>query len=84
MNYRERMRKAIGCPQFGYGAYGEWGALNLNQRRYIKRLLDEMDRADELIKDLFVKYEKAKAYIKYLEDNNPKYYKGEKFYGDFE
>ena len=84
MNYRERMRKAIRCPQFGYDDYGEWGALNLNQRRDIKRLLDKMDRADELIKDLFVKYEKAKAYIKYLEDYNPKYYKGEKFYGDFE
>ena len=57
MNYRERMRKAVECPQFGNLDYGEWGALNLNQRRDIKRLLDEMDRADEYIKTLYFKNE---------------------------
>ena len=63
MNYRERMRKAVECPQFGNLDYGEWGALNLNQRRDIKRLLDEMDRADEYIKTLYFKNENLQSKI---------------------
>ncbi len=46
MNYREKIRKAIECPQLNNTRYGEWGALNLEQRKYIKRLLDELDSAD--------------------------------------
>lgn len=82
MNYRKLMREYIECPQFGNLTYGKWGVLNLEQRKLIKRLLDEMDSADLVIKDLVEKYERAKAYIKYLEEYNPKYYKGEKFYGN--
>lgn len=63
MNYRERMRKAVECPQFGNIDYGEWGALRLDQRRDIKRLLDEMDRADEYIKTLYFKNENLQSKI---------------------
>lgn len=60
MNYRERIRKSIECPQFGNETYGEWGALNLEQRKYIKRLLDELDRADNYIKSVYLENEQLK------------------------
>lgn len=59
MNYREKIRKAIECPQFGK-TYGEWGALNLEQRKYIKRLLDELDRADNYIESIYLENEQLK------------------------
>jgi hypothetical protein len=49
MNYREKIRKAIECPQLTGTAYGEWGALRLDQKRLIERLLDELDSADNFI-----------------------------------
>lgn len=52
MNYREKIRKAISCPQFGDEGYGEWGALRYDQRVLIKRLLDELDSADKFILNL--------------------------------
>lgn len=58
MNYREKIRMAIACPQFGDGYYGEWGALRLDQRKLIKRLLDELDRADEFTKLLLKEQDK--------------------------
>ena len=36
----------------------------------------------DYITNLQQELEKRNAYIKYLEEYNPKYYKGEKFYGD--
>lgn len=60
MNYREKIRKAIECPQFGNETYGEWGSLNLEQRKYIKRLLDELDRADNYIKSVYLENEQLK------------------------
>ena len=60
MNYREKIRKAIECPQFNNTRYGEWGALNLEQRKYIKRLLDELDSADNYIKNLYLENQKLK------------------------
>ena len=63
MNYREKIRKAIECPQFNNTRYGEWGALNLEQRRYIKRLLDELDHADNYIKKLYLENQKQKEII---------------------
>ena len=60
MNYRERIRKAIACPQFGDKAYGEWGALNLEQRQYIKRLLDELDSADNYLKRVYLENKQLK------------------------
>ena len=53
MNYREKIRKAIECPQLNNTRYGEWGALTLEQRKYIKRLLDELDSADNCVKRLY-------------------------------
>lgn len=49
MNYREKIKKAIACPQFGDKHYGEWGILRYDQRVLIKRLLDNLDNADECI-----------------------------------
>lgn len=63
MNYRERIRKAIVCPQFGDKAYGEWGALNLEQRKYIKRLLDELDRADNYFKSVYLENQQLQDLI---------------------
>ena len=63
MNYRERLRKAIECPQFGHINYGEWGALRLDQRKNITRLLDEMDRADEDVKHQFFEIEQLQDRI---------------------
>lgn len=60
MNYREKIRKAIECQQFNNKGYGEWGALNLEQRKYIKRLLDELDSADNYIKKLYFENQKQK------------------------
>lgn len=72
MNYREKMRKAIECPQFSNSRYGEWGALQLEQRTLIRRLLDEMDNADNYIKKLYFENEKLinkqKDFVKYLKD----------------
>ena len=64
MNYREKIRKAIECPQFGDSAYGEWGALNPEQRRMIRRLLDELDRADAAYKELYLRNHNAIEMIK--------------------
>ena len=61
MNYREKIRKAIECPQFGYATYGEWGALTLKQRTYIKRLLDELDSADNYIKNVYLENQKLQT-----------------------
>lgn len=63
MNYRDKIRKAIECPQFGNDHYGEWGALRLDQRKYIKRLLDELDSADAYILKLYEEAQKQKEVI---------------------
>ena len=74
MNYREKLREYIKCPQLGSIDYGKWGALNLEQRKLIKRLLDEMDRADEVIKKQFFELNKYKEVLdkikNYLEEPN--------------
>ncbi|MDD6757207.1 MAG: hypothetical protein PUE33_03995 [bacterium] len=65
MNYREKIRKAIECPQFGNNRYGEWGALKHYQRVLIKRLLDDLDSADGYI----LKMQKEKQeLIEYLKE----------------
>ena len=63
MNYREKIRKAIECPQFGDEYYGEWGALNLEQRILIKRLLNELDNADNYNKTIYLENQQLKASI---------------------
>lgn len=63
MNYREKVRKAIECPQFGNTYYGEWGALRLDQRRYIKRLLDDLKGADVYILKLYKEKQELKEQL---------------------
>ena len=58
MNYRERIREAIECHQ-----HGEWGTLNSEQRNLIKRLLDELDRADNCFKRVYLENIKQKEVI---------------------
>ena len=60
MNYREKIRKVIECPQLGNETYGEFGILNLTQRKYIKRLLDELDNADNFVKKLYFENKQLK------------------------
>lgn len=38
----EEIREKIACPQFGDNHYGEWGALRLEQRETILRLVSEL------------------------------------------
>lgn len=87
MNYREKIRKAIECPQFNNTRYGEWGALTLEQRRYIKRLLDELDSADNYIKNVYLENQKYKEvidkaieYVKKANYGNIYEIKGSKWY----
>ena len=63
MNYREKIRKAIECPQLNNTRYGEWGAVNLEQRKYIKRLLDELDSADNYLKRVYLENKQLKEII---------------------
>ena len=60
MNYREKIRKAIECPQLGNETYGEFGILDFTQRKYIKRLLDELDNADNFVKKLYFENKQLK------------------------
>ena len=63
MNYIEKIRKAIECPQFNNTRYGKWGALTLEQRTYIKILLNEVEDADKYIKKLYLENQKLKEVI---------------------
>ena len=80
MNYREKIRKAIECPQFRDKNYGKWGALNLEQRNLIKRLLNELDSADNCVKKLYLQNIKQKEVINKITDLIKQYgkYDGEK------
>ena len=67
MNYREKIRKAIECPQLGNETYGEFAILNLTQRKYIKRLLDELDNADNFVKKLYFENKQLKDKLSKIE-----------------
>ena len=69
MNYREKIRKAIECPQFGNETYGEWGALRLEQRILIKRLLDELDSADNYFKKVYLENKQLKEQLLVAQTN---------------
>lgn len=60
MNYIEKIRRAIECPQFGNENYGEWGTLNLEQRKYIRKLLFDLTTTNNFVKDLYFENEKLK------------------------
>jgi len=53
MNYREKMKEYLKEPGMFSSQYGKWGALNPEQRQMIRRLLEEMDRADAYIRELY-------------------------------
>lgn len=76
MNYREKMREYLTEPGVNGSAigYGRWGALNPEQRKMIRRLLDEMDSADEYIKHQYLENEKNKAIIKGIKKHIKNYY----------
>ena len=57
MNYRERMKEYLKEPDEYSSQYGKWGILNREQRDLIKRLLREMDGADEVIKHQYFEIE---------------------------
>lgn len=63
MNYREKIRKAIECPQFNNTRYGVWGALTFEQRKYIKKLLDELDSADNYFKKVYLENQELKKQL---------------------
>lgn len=63
MNYREKIRKAIECPQLNNTRYGEWAALTLEQRKYIERLLDELDSADNYFKKVYLENQELKEQL---------------------
>lgn len=67
MNYREKIRKAIECPQFGDKCYGEWGVLNLEQRTLIKKLLNELDNADNYLKKIYLENQQLKDRLSKIE-----------------
>ena len=69
-NYREKMREYLKEPNEYSSQYGKWGILNVEQRQLIKRLLDEMDNADVVIKN---QYEEKQQLIKFLEDKIKNY-----------
>ena len=71
-NYREYMREAIKTPVDGSGVdFGRWAILNQEQRRLIKRLLDEMDSFDKAYEILWMKLDKINCFCEeYLKLDN--------------
>lgn len=66
MNYRERMRE-----QINKYPYGEYYGLKPNQPKDIIRLLNEMDRSDEVIKNQFFKIDRLNNVISELMEDIP-------------
>lgn len=63
MNYRERMKEYLKEPNEYSSQYGKWAMLNREQRYLIKRLLREMDSADEVIKHQYFEIERLNNII---------------------
>ena len=53
------VRQNIACPQFGDDHYGSWGALRLDQRRAIKRMVDTINRKNTELDRLTIYFDKA-------------------------
>ena len=61
-DHLKEMKEYIRCPQFGDDHYGKYGALRLEQRKEIKRLIDYCDYLEDfeyqveefLIKKMFI------------------------------
>jgi len=67
VNYREKMKIYLKEPDEHSSQYGKWGALNREQRTLIKRLLNEMDNADIVIKNQFEEIERLNNIINGME-----------------
>ena len=67
MNYRERMKEYLKEPDEHSSQYGKWAILNREQRDLIKRLLREMDSADEVIKHQYFEIERLNNIMTELE-----------------
>ena len=65
--FLEEIREKISCPQFGDDHYGEWGILNVNQRRTIKRLIDYMDGQENYIKSQQAEIEELHKRVAHLD-----------------
>lgn len=70
MNYREKMKEYLKEPDEYSSQYGKWGILNREQRHLIKRLLKEMDSADEVIKHQYFEIERLNKRIEDLNTIN--------------
>lgn len=68
MNYREKMKEYLKEPDEYSSDWGRWGILNKEQRTLIRRVLDEMDSADEVIKHQFEEIETLTNIIKSARD----------------
>ena len=63
MNYREKMKEYLKEPDEHSSQWGRWGILNKEQRDLIKRLLNEMDNADDVIKHQYFEIERLNNII---------------------
>lgn len=63
MNYREKMKEYLKEPDEHSSQWGRWGILNKEQRDLIKRLLNEMDNADDVIKHQYFEIERLNKQI---------------------
>ena len=61
------IRQNIACPQFGDDHYGAWGALRLDQRRAIKRMVDTITRQEEEIERLYRAVDNYEACLESVE-----------------
>ena len=64
------IRQNIACPQFGDDHYGAWGALRLDQRRAIKKMVDtitsqkaEIDRLEDTLDATITGQETLQRYM---------------------
>ena len=63
----KEIREKISCPELGDKHYGEWGILTKYQRLTIKKMLDEIDSREIVIKRLYKRIEELGETIADLE-----------------
>lgn len=76
----DEIRENISCPQFGDNHYGKWGALNLEQRKKIKYLLNKIDNLEMIEKEYIQLQSNWNSLREWLEDyleRNEKWFKQE-------
>ena len=65
----EQIKEYTKCPQFGDKDYGKWGALQLEQRKAYRYLIDIIERMEQKIEKL----EKENTVLKTQIVNKDKY-----------